>query len=228
MAPKKKPKPDGIRDRIKEFRRVPSAELEDNDKNWRTHPFAQTAAMAEILESIGIAGALLAYYSDRNGGKLTLIDGHERKGNHDAEWPTLILDVNDDEADKLLATYDPLSAMAEANTTKLTELLATVKTEGPALTNMLHRLSIENKEKGPKPEPGDPLGGPPEMELQPFEHYDYVMLLAKNSHDWLSLVDLFDIKPVKFTLKDGKRKKFGRGRVIDAGVALAMLRPPKK
>lgn len=226
MATKKAPKAEsGIRDRIKEFRRVPSSELDDNGKNWRTHPYAQTRAMGEILESVGIAGALLAYYSERNGGKLTLIDGHERKG-HEADWPTLILDVDDDEADKLLATHDPIAAMAEADAGKLNELLDGITVTGPALTNMLHRLTIENKggKDGPKPQDDDPLGGPPEMELQPFEHYDYVVLLAKNSHDWLSLVDLFDLKRVKFTLKDGKRKKFGRGRVVDASKALELLR----
>jgi hypothetical protein len=31
-----------------------------------------------MLEQVGIAAALVAYPSERNGGKLTLIDGHGR------------------------------------------------------------------------------------------------------------------------------------------------------
>jgi len=101
----------GLRDRVVDFKRIPSDELQDNASNWRVHPYAQQAAISELLEQIGIAGALTAYYSERNDGKLTLIDGHERRG-HQADWPVVILDVNDDEADLLLLTLDPISGMA--------------------------------------------------------------------------------------------------------------------
>lgn len=81
------PKPTGVlRNRVKDFKMIPSADLEENSGNWRVHPYAQKKAMEELLQSVGIAGALTAYYSERNGGKLTLIDGHERK-THQAEWP---------------------------------------------------------------------------------------------------------------------------------------------
>jgi len=62
------------------------------------------------LEQVGVAGALTAYHSARNGGRLTLIDGHLRRQDHDLAWPTLILDVGDEEADLLLASHDPLAA----------------------------------------------------------------------------------------------------------------------
>lgn len=68
-----------VRDRIKEFRRVPAAELAANPANWRKHPEAQRAALRGVLEEVGIAGPLIAYHSARNGGALTLIDGHLRQ-----------------------------------------------------------------------------------------------------------------------------------------------------
>lgn len=212
-----------IRDRVVEMRRVPASELEDNDRNWRTHPFAQVQAMGEILDRIGIAGTLLAYHSERNGGKLTLIDGHERKSNHQTDWPTVILDVTDEEADQLLATHDPLGAMAEANKDKLRDLLDGMRVDGPALSNMLHRLRIDSHANDGTAD-RDPTTGPPEMELLPFEHYDLVTLICKTSQDWLALVDVLGIKNVKFTLKDGKRVKVGRGRVIDAAKVLPLLK----
>ena len=88
-----------IRDRIKEFRRVPARELLDNDGNPRTHPQAQRDALRGLLEQVGVAAALTAYHSERNGGRLVLIDGHLRKQDYDLDWPTLILDVTDEEAD---------------------------------------------------------------------------------------------------------------------------------
>lgn len=141
-----KDKPLNLRDRIQEFRRVDVAELADNGKNWRVHPAAQVDALRGVLAEIGIAGALTGYHSERNGGALTLIDGHARKQvtAEGGVWPVLILDVTDAEADLLLATLDPLSAMAEADATALDALLRGVSTESEAVTAMLAALAEEN------------------------------------------------------------------------------------
>lgn len=129
-----------IRNRIKEFRTVQPGEIAPNVRNWRTHPQAQRDALRGVLADIGIAGALLAYHSARNGGQLTLIDGHERSTVETA-WPCLILDVTDEEADKLLATFDPISAMAGTDRAKLEDLLSDISTDSPALAQMLTDLA---------------------------------------------------------------------------------------
>jgi rubrerythrin len=51
--------------------------------------------------------------------------------------PVLILDVTEAEADKILATLDPLAAMADSDAAKLDELLRTVDTGSEALQQML-------------------------------------------------------------------------------------------
>lgn len=99
-----------FRDRIRELRRVRAADLIPNPRNWRTHSDAQRSALRGILESIGYASAALARETPEG---LMLIDGHLRAGlEPDAEVPVLVLDVDEDEADALLATFDPLAAMA--------------------------------------------------------------------------------------------------------------------
>jgi hypothetical protein len=110
-----------IRDRIRELRRVRAGDLFANAHNWRTHPEAQVAAMKGMLAEVGYADALLA--RELPDGQLELIDGHLRK-ELDPEQivPVLILDVNEDEAKKLLLTFDPLAAMAESNTQALEQL----------------------------------------------------------------------------------------------------------
>jgi hypothetical protein len=116
-----------IRDRIKEFRRVPAAELIRNEKNWREHPPAQRHALQKMLETVGYADAAIAYES---GGDLVLIDGHLRADmTPDMEVPVLILDVNDEEADLLLATIDPMGQMAAAEAEALSQLIAEVSTD---------------------------------------------------------------------------------------------------
>jgi len=129
-----------LKDRIKEFRRVPAHELQPNPKNWRTHPVAQQDALRGVLAEVGIAGAVLARETAEGG--LMLIDGHLRTDvMHDQEIPVLVLDVDEAEADKLLATIDPLAAMAEADAGKLDELLREIDTGSEALQEMLAKLA---------------------------------------------------------------------------------------
>jgi hypothetical protein len=131
-----------IRDRIKELRRVPAAELQPNPKNWRTHPKAQHDALKGVLAEIGYADALLACETSEGG--LMLIDGHLRaETTPDAIVPVLVLDVDEAEAAKILATLDPLSAMAAADAGKLNELLREVETGSAALGEMLSKLAAE-------------------------------------------------------------------------------------
>ena len=117
-----------IRDRVIELRRVTADELRANPRNWRKHPPAQVKAMRAILEKIGFAGAALTYDDPEYG--LTLIDGHLRKDQVGKMLiPVLTTDLNRQEADALLALFDPLAAMAETNEDLLKGLMA----ELPAL-----------------------------------------------------------------------------------------------
>src|SRR3990172_9302985 len=112
-----------IRDRIKEFRRVKASELRPHPNNWRTHPSAQQDALRGVLAEIGYAGALLA--RELPDGSLELIDGHLRaETTPEAMVPVLVLDVDEAEADKILLTHDPLSAMATASQDQLQALLS--------------------------------------------------------------------------------------------------------
>jgi hypothetical protein len=55
----------------------------------------------------------------------------------------LVLDVDEREAAKLLATFDPLAAWAETNGEALRALLADVETENDALQKLLDDLKAE-------------------------------------------------------------------------------------
>lgn len=136
-----------IRDRIKELRRVKACEIEPNPKNWRTHPDDQRAAVQGTLAEIGYADALIAYEPEP--GRLRLIDGHLRaETTPDQDVPVLVLDVDEAEADKLLATMDPLAGLADANAEALRGLLDGVDTDSDALRQMLDDLG------GVVPDPG--------------------------------------------------------------------------
>ena len=130
-----------IKDRIKEFKRVPASELIPNPKNWRTHPDSQADALKGILAEVGWADACLVMETEDG---LQLIDGHLRaEVAPDSMIPVLVLDVTPEEADKILATHDPLAAMAEANAEKLEALLDEMETDSEAMMAMLDQLKEE-------------------------------------------------------------------------------------
>jgi DNA modification methylase len=129
-----------IKDRIRELRRVKASDLVPNPRNWRVHPKEQTAALKGLLQEIGYAGALLA--RELPDGKLMLIDGHLRRDTTPTSIvPVLVLDVTEAEADKILLTFDPISAMAQADKTIIDELLKTVRTESEAVGALLERVA---------------------------------------------------------------------------------------
>lgn len=128
-----------IRNRVKEMRMVPACDLKKNPGNWRTHPKAQQDALRGLLAEVGFAGAELC--RELPDGSLMLIDGHcraEIMGTN--EVPCLILDVSEAEADKLLATFDPIGAMAGADRDRLDSLLREVQTESQDVAKMLEDL----------------------------------------------------------------------------------------
>lgn len=129
-----------VRDRILGLERVRVSELTANAQNFRTHPKAQREALAGLLGEVGIANALIAYRSERYGG-LTLIDGHLRIETDVPEWPVLILDVTDEEADLLLATMDPLAAMAGTDAATLNDLLGGIATGEAAVQSLISDLA---------------------------------------------------------------------------------------
>ena len=129
-----------VRDRIKEFRRIRADQLLPNPKNWRMHPREQQDALRGVLAEVGMADAVLV--RELADGQLMLVDGHLRaETTVDQEIPVLILDVNEEEADKLLATIDPLAAMAEMNKEALGDLVGNVESTNAAVADMLENLA---------------------------------------------------------------------------------------
>lgn len=149
------------RNRILGLEYIDAADLTAHPGNWRDHPQAQAEALKGVLSEVGIAGALLAYRSKRQGGALVVIDGHLRKDAAPQQWPVLMLDVDDAEADYLLATHDPLSAMATADAGALDALLSSVQSGEAAVTAMLAELAAG---AGLYPAADDPQDAEPQID----------------------------------------------------------------
>ena len=140
-----------MKNRVKELRNVKASELIPNPNNWRIHPVDQVRAFSGLIDSIGFADVLLAYESEKHGG-LTLVDGHMRAGLlGNEELPVAILDLNDEEADALILSLDPLGSMAKTNQEKAKKLADAVRQDlratlqkVPAVEDILRRHPVKN------------------------------------------------------------------------------------
>ena len=118
------------------------AELVENPENWRRHPVAQRAALADVIAEVGWEGACL--FNERTG---RMIDGHLRQKIAQDQGcekiPVLIGSWDEATEAKILATLDPIGALAEADSAKLEALLREVSTESDPLQHLLAELALD-------------------------------------------------------------------------------------
>jgi hypothetical protein len=164
-------------------------------------------------------------FNERTG---RLIDGHGRKQVVDPKTPVPVLVGNwSEEAEaKILATLDPVAAMANGDAAAYAALVASVRDESLWVRDLIHQTvagltaTAEEEDK----EPGEDAAAPhlAAMELQPFEHHDYVMLLFRTDQDFQRACELLGIQKVEIVYPGGLRK-VGLGRCVDGAKAVDRL-----
>ena len=130
-----------------ELRRVRAGDLRPDPRNWRRHPPGQRAALSRMLDRLGYVDAVIARETPDG---LVLVDGHLRAGmSPDAQIPVLVVDLDHSEAGEVLATLDPLAAMAEADRDALTRLLSDLDAPPPIDLKEMYALAPEPAELKP-------------------------------------------------------------------------------
>jgi DNA modification methylase len=110
-----------------EFKWLDPADVEPNPSNWRLHPPAQAAALTASLDAAGWAGAAL--FNKKTG---RLIDGHLRQKQAQARGellPVLVGEWTEEQERMILATFDPIGALAQADETALECLVAELRAD---------------------------------------------------------------------------------------------------
>lgn len=117
-----------------------AGDLLDHEDNWHLHPEFQNEALEGVLEQHGIVDVLLAYESERRGGYV-LVNGHGRKAlDQDAEWPVIILDIDDEEAKDVLALLDTIGSWGQTDALKLHELISRAKAKNIKMAGTVQRI----------------------------------------------------------------------------------------
>ena len=128
------------RNRIVGEAEVSPTDLLANPLNYRVHPRNQVDALAGIL---GEAGWVQRVIVNRETGHI--VDGHARVGlaisRKEPTVPVVYVDLTDAEEKLVLATLDPISAMATADKAILDELLADVSTGNAALQELIAKTA---------------------------------------------------------------------------------------
>lgn len=116
------------------------AQLAANPRNWRIHPQAQQDALRGVLSDVGWVQSVIVNESTGY-----VVDGHARIAlalrTGQATVPVTYVDLTHDEEALILATLDPIAAMAVADAEQLEQLLGEVATEQQALVELLHSTS---------------------------------------------------------------------------------------
>lgn len=149
---RRKLKVEDVRNRVVEMRHMRVDSLRSHPLNWRTHDDAQMGALEGSLRELGWVGCTFArvvtagerYVEE---GKLSVgdvctLDGHcrERVLPPEYEVTVIILDLTEDEGNKFLAVYDPISALAGQDDHTFAELLSNVHTNDKFIEQMLADL----------------------------------------------------------------------------------------
>jgi DNA modification methylase len=118
-----------------------------NPSNWRTHGRAQRAALRDLLDGVGFVAQVIV---NRRTGHL--VDGHlrveEALSHGQPTIPVLYVDLEPEEEALVLASLDPLAAMAGTDDEKLRALLAEVSVDSEALAAMLAELAPPETKAG--------------------------------------------------------------------------------
>ena len=177
---------------------IEAGTLTENPLNWRRHSQEQLQSLRELLDDpeVGWAGACL--YNERTG---RLVDGHARREVVDPKTPVPVLVGNwTEEAEaKILATLDPVGAMATGDVAAYEALIAQVQADGLWVRDLLHNTAAgleaaEQQADEDAAESDDAHPGLPAMECQPFEHYDYLMLMFRHEQDFQRAYEVLGIK----------------------------------
>jgi len=187
------------RDRISELRRVRAGDLLPNSKNFRLHSDYQRAVLREALDRVGVVNAVIA--RETESGALELIDGHLRAGmDPEAVLPVLVVDLADEEVDLVLATLDPIAGLADHDGKLLNELLDHLDGDSADMRRFLSELrpeDVHDEDSANNKGEEDLEHEVPGMELEPNEHYDFLVVMARTTREWDVLCDVLGLEKSK-------------------------------
>lgn len=160
-------------------------QLAANPRNWRIHPKGQEDALAGVLSEVGWVDTVLV--NQRTG---FVVDGHLRVAHaiskSEASVPVTYVDLSEEEEGIVLATLDPISALASTDYEQLDSLIADLQDEHKHLVQFLANLNGEavapDPELAARPSLSEQFGVPPFSVLDARQGY-----WQERKRQWLAI-----------------------------------------
>jgi hypothetical protein len=163
MKKKKVPRPKSApwKNRIKRRAEVAPGEIKLHPGNWRKHSGAQVKAIGAALDEVGWVKEIVV--NERTG---QLVDGHARVAlalaRGEKKIPVLYIDVSEQEENIILASLDPLAAMAVPDEEALGKLLGGISCSNEDLALLFASMQDEAAMMQPKEHSAELSDTPPE------------------------------------------------------------------
>lgn len=192
-----------------------------NPKNPKQHGSAQVAAIAAVIEGNGWRHPIVV--SNRSGlitkghGRLdaALLLGYENAPVDYQDYASEEAEIADMLAD------NRLPELGDMDDAKLLEVLQELQQAGHdvELTGFTEGYIEKMAQVDEEIANTEPI---PNMELQAFEHYDYLAFMFRDTRDWMRVLQLLKVAKVNFSISR-KTQKIGIGRVINGKTLLNRL-----
>lgn len=206
-----------------EIRSVSISEIESAPYNPRVDLQPGDEEYEKIKRSIEVFGFVEPLVWNKR--TKTLVGGHQRfkvlreQGHTEIQCVVVDLDLNDEKALNVALN----KAQGNWDYPKLKEMLVAMDDGSYDLTRTGFDDSelkdlIDWESVGAR----NATANFPAMAIQPFEHYDYIVVFFRNSMDFLNACQFFGVKKVESTMSE-KVSKVGLGRCVDGATVMAKL-----
>ena len=202
---------------------VDPATLKPNPANPNRHSAHQIQLLASIIQDQGWRGPITV--SKRSG---LIVRGHGR-----LEAALLMgaekvpVDFQDygSEAEELadLLADNRLSELAELDEDDLKRVIESIRASDPSFDVELTGFMEDEIARLYDEVPEDDVETVPRMEIQAFEHHDYLAFFFHDLRDWMLALQLLGVREVDFSITR-KTKKIGLGRVLHGKRLLELAR----
>lgn len=139
--------PAGFINRIVEYGTKPADQFTANPLNPRIHPQFQREVMQAALKTVGWIAPVIE--NKRTG---YLVDGHERVMQallNNESVPYVLVDLSPEEENQALATFDPITSLAQYDSVNMTALLSDLHVDEIALQQLLANLDSQYGSQAP-------------------------------------------------------------------------------
>lgn len=207
------PKPVEWRNRIVGYDVVEADQLLANPANWRIHPKAQQDALTGVLDDVGWVQEIIVNKTTGH-----VVDGHMRVEvaiTRGESVPVKYVELTEAEELLILATIDPISAMAATDAAQLENLLQSVNSDSAAVQAMLAKLAGVDANN-----PFDEWEGMPEFEQEDKTAFKSILVHFANIEDFQTFSDLIgqtlsDNRTQSIWYPEKKRESMVNYRVVN-------------